>query len=716
MTSGELQLKIKSYDPAANLELVDNAYRFSAEMHDGQKRMSGEDYFTHPVAVAGILADMKLDVPSIVTGLLHDTVEDTLTTSDEISSRFGAEIAALVDGVTKISALESYEREDIQAESLRKMFLASARDIRVLLVKLADRYHNLTTLHHLPEDRRRRIAQETLDLYVPLAHRAGIHWLKNQYEELAFKALDESAHDELREKLEIHKVEREGYIGEIIGLLDKRLREAGIDGEIDGRLKSTYSIFCKMKEQGLQHADIYDVVAFRIIVGAERDCYDTLGVVHMYWRPVPGRFRDYVALPKANMYQSLHTTVIGPYGERMEVQVRTHVMHHVAELGIAAHWKYKARANGEQESLGRFVWLNQLLEWQEHVEDPREFLHNLKEDLFTDEVYVFTPNGETKSFQKGATVVDFAYRIHSDLGGHCAGARVNGKLVPVRYVLQQGDTVEIISTDDQTPSRDWLRFVVTPRARQRIAAWLKHEERTRAVAIGRKILERDLSVYQLDLARLHREGRMAELLREFKKPDEEALLEAIGYGRLTPNRILQHVVEPGKLANTPDKGRRRFGRLFDLISRQRNKTGVTVMGSEETVVRFGKCCLPLPGETISGLLTKGHGVTVHAESCGRMSGADPFRRVDVAWEKGARAARAVKIRVVSRDRPGVLAAMSQAIASAGVNINRASVRSSKDGTATNVFELTLETLEDLNHVIRNLKRIPGVKNADRMRS
>ena len=715
MTSGELQLKIKAYDPSADVSLVEDAYRFSADVHQGQKRMSGEDYFTHPVAVAGILADMKLDVASIVTGLLHDTVEDTLTTSEEISARFGAEVAALVDGVTKISRLESDRRERIQAESLRKMFMAGARDIRVLLVKLADRYHNIRTIQHLPEQRRMRIAQETLDLYVPLAHRVGIHWLKNEYEELAFRALDPKSYREIREKLRVHEVERGGYMEEISGLLRKRLLDAGIEAEVSGRLKSTYSIFRKMNEQGLHHDEIYDVVAFRLIVGGERDCYDALGVVHMYWQPVPGRFRDYVALPKANMYQSLHTTVIGPYGERMEIQIRTHLMHHVAEFGIAAHWKYKAAGEEDEESATRLAWLNQMLDWQRHVDDPREFLANLKEDLFTEEVYVFTPAGDTHSFPQGSTVVDFAYRIHSDLGHHCAGGRVNGKLVAGRYVLQQGETVEVLTTDDQTPQREWLRFVATPRARQRIAGWLKHEEKDRAIALGRQILERDLAQYHLGIARLNREGRMAELLKTFRKDDENALLEAIGYGRLVPRRVLEAVVPAEKLKAASVGGKRRFGRIFNMISRQR-KPGVIVEGTEGEVVRLAKCCQPLPGEPVTGVLTRGRGVTVHALTCSRIEGVDPFRRVDVSWEKRARLARMVKIEVRSRDRPGILAAMSQAIASAGVNIERAQVRSASDGSASNLFEMSLETLDEFNQVVRNLRRIPGVKDVRRVRS
>ncbi len=713
MTSAEIQSKIREYDPAADVELIDNAYEFSEAVHRGQTRMSGEAYFTHPIAVADILADMKMDVPTIVTGLLHDTVEDTLTTPEEISARFGTEIGALVDGVTKISKLEADSREAVEAESLRKMFLASARDIRVLLVKLADRYHNIKTLGHLPEDRRKRIAQETLDVYAPLAHRLGVYWLKLEYEEAAFRTLWPDEYKEVRQQLALHKLERDGYIAEITTLLGKRLREAGLDPEVSGRPKSAFSIHNKMKDQGLRSDDVYDVVAFRIQVDRERDCYDALGIVHTNWRPVPGRFRDYIALPKANMYQSLHTTVIGPYGERMEIQIRTREMHRACEYGIAAHWRYKTSEDREGGDAERFAWLEQLLDWQHNVEDPREFLSTVKQHLFAEEVHVFTPKGEAETFPQGATVIDFAYRIHSDIGDHCTGARVNGQLVPVRYQLQAGDTIEVITTDEQSPSREWLKFVTTPRARQRIMVWLKHDERAKAMTVGRKIIERDLARYQLDMARLRRDGRMATMLRHFRKETEDDLLEAIGYGRITPSQVIVHLLpdQAAREAKVP----RRLKRLFGLISRQR-KPAVTVQGAEETVIRFGKCCQPLPGEAIVGFLTRGRGVTVHSRDCQRIEGVDRERVVEASWEKGATAARPVKIEVRSRDRPGVLAGMSQAIASAGVNIDKAYVRTTADGGAFNVFEVTLESADELVHVTRNLRRVPGVREVRRVRT
>jgi GTP pyrophosphokinase len=659
---------------------------------------------------------MKLDVPTVVTGLLHDTVEDTLTTLEEIDTTFGSEVAALVDGVTKISLLESTNRVDAEARSMRKMFLASAKDIRVLLVKLADRAHNLRTITHLPDEKQGRMAQETLDIYAPLAHRLGIYWIKSEFEEIAFRVLRPSDYAEITETLALQRVQREGYIREITSLLAKRMKAGGIEAEVNGRPKSAYSIFHKMKEQGLHYDDVYDVVAFRVLVDTERECYDALGLVHANWRPVPGRFRDYVALPKANMYRSLHTTVIGPYGERMEVQIRSHEMHRVAEFGIAAHWKYKLRDADDPAEHERLEWLHQLLDWQQHFDDPEQYMHTLKQDLFRDEVIVFTPRGQPITLPKGATVIDFAYRIHSEVGNHCAAARVNGQLVALRRQLDAGDTVEVITTEDEKPTRDWLKYAVTPRARERILAWIKQEEKAKAIALGRELIERDLGRKQLDLARLRREGRMAELLRHFQRADEEALFEALGYGRVRTKQIIE-VLLPGEATKEPPRQRTGLRRLFGLRERQRKEgEGVRVKASGETMVRFGRCCQPLPGEPIIGFLTRGRGVTVHAGDCERLDGTDPERRVEVDWEKGARAARTVRIEVISRDRPGLLAAMSHSIASAGINIDRAYVRTTGEGKALNVFEMTLFSVADLDRVTGSLRRVPGIKDVKRVRT
>jgi guanosine-3',5'-bis(diphosphate) 3'-pyrophosphohydrolase len=717
MNVGELVQKVRGYHEAADVDMVTRAYEFSARCHSGQIRKSGEPYVVHPLAVAAIIADMRLDVPTVVTGLLHDTVEDTLATLDEIDGNFGAEVAQLVDGVTKISLLEAESPEAAEAQTLRKMFLASARDIRVLLVKLADRAHNMRTIEHLSSERQQAIAQQTLDLYAPLAHRLGIYWLKAEFEDLSFRVLHQREYREIADNLALRRLQRESYIAEVATIMAKRLRESGIEATVTGRSKSAYSIYQKMRKQGLHYDDVHDVVAFRVLVDSERDCYDALGIIHKGWHPVPGRFRDYLALPKANRYQSLHTTVIGPYGERMEVQIRTHEMHRVAEFGIAAHWKYKAPDAAAEQEEERFEWLHQLLDWQQHLDDPRKFLHTLKEDLFADEVVVFTPKGHQRTFVLGATVVDFAYGIHSEVGDHCAAARVNGQLVPLRYQLQPGDTVEVITTRDQRPSRDWLKFVKTPRARERIVASIKHEDRLRARALGRELVERDLERYGLGVEGLRNEGRLAGLLARFDRSDEDSLYESVGYGRLRTRQIIEFL-EPER---AEEEARRRIGfrgRLLGLIDRQRRAggSGVVLRGGSEEIVRFGKCCQPLPGEQIVGFMTRGRGVTVHASECERLADMDPDRRVEVSWEKGARAARTVRLEVTARNQRGLLARMSQAITSSGVDISRAFVRTTGEGKAINVFEMTLSSDDELARVRRSLLRVPGVKQVQRLRT
>lgn len=712
MNLGDLITRVRDYNPAADFAMVEKAYRFAAEAHSGQKRSSGEPYVTHPLAVAAIIAEMKLDVPAVVTGLLHDTVEDTIATLADIRTEFGPEVAALVDGVTKISRLEAGTLEAAQADTVRKMLVASAEDIRVLMIKLADRAHNLRTLDHLDEAKQRRIAAETLELYVPLAHRLGINWLKGEFEDVCFRALQPEAYSEVREKLSLKRLEREGYIGEISALLKKMLQDEGLECGVAGRTKNAYSIHRKMTDQGLKYDEVYDVAAFRVLVDTDRECYDALGIVHMHWRPVPGRFRDYIALPKNNRYQSLHTTVIGPYGERMEVQVRTHSMHGVAEFGIAAHWRYKsAKEIEDREALeaDRFIWLRQLLEWQQHIDDPEHFMSGVKDDLFTEEVHVFTPNGDTRSLRKACTVLDFAYHIHSELGDRCAAARVNGKLVPLRYQLQQGDTVEIVTTEETRPTRDWLRFVASHRARDRIRAYIRTEERGKAGALGRELLERDLARQGAGIDALRSAGRLDALVDRFAQGREDVFFESIGYGRLTAKQVLVELfpdyVDPG------ERPRRRLGTLFGLLdSRRRKLIGSTIF--DEKLFRVGRCCEPLPGEKIVGFLTRGRGVTVHAETCPRLEEIDPERLIEVHWPKGMKVNRVLKLEVRSRDRPGLLADMSQAIAAAGINIEKAYVRTVGQ-IATNVFEMRVCDLREKDRVIANLGRVPGVKHVER---
>lgn len=709
----DLVEKVQAYHPTADVELIRKAYSFSARVHEGQKRLSGEPYLIHPMAVADVIADLKLDVPSLVGGLLHDTVEDTLTTLDEVKNIFGSEIATLVDGVTKLSQVNFTSHEEKQAENFRKMVVAMAKDIRVVLIKLADRVHNMRTLSHLPVEKQILTAQETLDIYAPLSHRLGIAWIKSELEDLALKYLHPEIYYQLKRNVAKKKADREKYINEVISIIGKKLEEEGIDGDVTGRPKHFYSIYQKMESQNLLYDQIYDLVAFRILVDTLRECYEALGVIHAHWKPVPGRFKDYIALPKPNMYQSLHTTVIGPYGERMEIQIRTHEMHRVAEEGIAAHWRYKDGKSFQFNEIQRFAWLRQLLEWQQNLQDPQEFLHSIKEDLFSEEVYVFTPKGDLLSFQKGSTVIDFAYRIHSEVGHHCSGARVNGQLVPLKYFLRSGDTVEIITTRQQTPSRDWLKIVKTPRAKSKIRNWIKSQQRERSVALGREILEGDLNRYQLEYGVLRRQGRIDSIAKELGMKEEETLLASIGYGKITPRQVLSKLVPAEKLDGEKKAAEGTLERLFRLVSRQKRDLSVKVNGIEDVLVRFARCCHPLPGEDIIGFITRGRGVTVHVSSCATVLESDPQRRVDVSWQDNGQTPRPIKIEVTCIDRPGLLAAISAAITSAEVNIARAQIRTFPDQKALNTFEVMITNSDQLKRVLRNITKVKGVFKAVR---
>ena len=716
MNIAELCERVRAYTPTAPVDVIQRAYDFSAEVHKGQRRASGEPYLTHPLQVASIIADLRLDVPSVATGLLHDTVEDTLATLPEIEERFGSEIAGLVDGVTKIGQLNVTSREEKQAENFRKMLLAMARDIRVILIKLADRTHNMRTLGHLAPERQVEIAQETLDIYAPLAHRLGVYWIKSDLEDNALRFLHPEVYYQLKRSVAKRKAEREKYIKEVIAVLGKRLTEAEIEAEVSGRPKHFYSIYQKMQAQNLLYDQIYDLVAFRIVVDSPRECYEALGVVHANWKPVPGRFKDYVALPKANGYQSLHTTVIGPYGERIEIQIRTREMHRVAEYGVAAHWRYKEPGVPDGPEDGqRFAWLRQMLEWQQQLQDPQEFLRSVKEDLFTEEVFVFTPKGDLLNFPVGATIIDFAYRIHSEVGHHCAGARVNGKIVPLRHQLESGDTVEIVTTTNQAPSKDWLKLVKTSRAKARIRAYIKAQQSSRSIAVGREIVERDLGRHQLDFARLRNDGTLKRVAEELGQKDEDTLLAGVGYGKVTAQQVLARILPADEIERRREKAEGRFQRLLRLVSRQATG-GVQVSGVEDVLVRFGKCCSPLPGERITGFITRGRGVTVHALDCPKVLESDPQRRVDVQWEDGKGTPRAVRVEVTCVDRPGLLAAMSKAISSAGINITRAQVHALGDRKAQNVFEVMVGSAEELNRVMRNLGRVRGVMKVARVRT
>jgi GTP pyrophosphokinase len=570
----------------------------------------------------------------------------------------------------------------------------------------------MRTLAYLSEAKQREIAEETLEIYAPLAHRLGIYWLKSELEDDALRALHPEVYAQLKQDVSKKKAERERYIAEVIDILQQKLGEAGITAKVYGRPKHFYSIYQKMQKQNLLFDQIYDLVAFRILVDSVRECYEALGVVHSHWKPVPGRFKDYIALPKANLYQSLHTTVIGPYGERIEVQIRTHEMHRVAEEGIAAHWTYKEGRHGLEEAQ-RFAWLRQLMEWQQQLKDPQEFLHTVKEDLFTEEVYAFTPKGDLYSFPKSASVIDFAYRIHTEVGNHCTGARANGRLVPLRYQLQNGDTIEIITTTQQTPSKDWLKFVNTSKAKARIRQWIKAQQRERSVALGRELLERELSRYHLDLGTLRKQGKLDAVLAALSFKDEETLLAALGYGQLTVGNILPHIVPQSEPAQGQTADTLELEKLKQKPGGEA-KSAVRVGGVGDVLVRFGRCCNPLPGESIRGVITRGKGVTVHTAECQRLLESDPQRHVSVSWENGVDYVRPIKIEVLCEDRPGLLAAMSKAISATGLNITSADVRTLPDKRAHDVFEVMVGSADDLDRVMRNLGRVRGVVKVTRM--
>ncbi len=715
--------RVGGYNPDPDLDLIKKAYVYSAKVHQGQIRKSGEPYLVHPLEVAGILAEMRLDEASIVTGLLHDTIEDTLATKGEIAELFGPEIADLVDGVTKLSKFTAGNtQEEKQAENFRKMVVAMAKDLRVLLVKLADRTHNMRTLEHMSPEKQERIARETLDIYAPLANRLGIQWLKSELEDLSFRYVRANDYADLTQKVEARAKERDRFISEVVGIVQEKLTESGIQGRVYGRVKHLYSIWRKMQIQSVDFEQIYDVIAFRVIVANVAQCYESLGIIHSLWKPVPGRFKDYIAIPKPNMYQSLHTTVIGPRAERIEIQIRTQEMHKIAEEGVAAHWAYKEGKNGgapSADDAAKFGWLRQLLEWQRDLTDPTEFLETVKVDLFADEVFVFTPKGDVKNLPRGATPVDFAYTVHSEVGQHTVGAKVNGKIVPLRYTLKNGDTIEILTSPTAHPSKDWLTFVKTSRAQTRIRGFIRQAEHKRSLEIGKEVAERELRRYGLSLNKLSKGGALDEAAGKlgYKKGDD--LLVALGYGKVGPTQILQHLLPPEKLTQPPpaQEPTSRLTEIFRKVARLPATGGVRISGIDDVLVRFGRCCNPVPGDDIVGFITRGRGVTVHTRACDKALTLDPLRRVDVTWDtKAGEVKRPVSIRIVTDDRPGVLAQISKTISEAGMNITQATCRTTGPGRAVNTFEMAIGDLKQLRGVMRSVETIEGVVSVERVYS
>jgi guanosine-3',5'-bis(diphosphate) 3'-pyrophosphohydrolase len=705
--------KVRATNPDADVEMLRRAYVFSAFEHKGQVRHSGEPYLVHPLEVADLLADMKLDVVAIAAGLLHDIVEDTQTPIERIAELFGADVAHVVEGVTKLGAISFSSSEERQAENFRKMLLAMVDDIRVILVKLADRLHNMRTLHHLPEERRIKIAQETRDIYAPIANRLGMSKLKNELEDLAFKYLETKAYEALRARVEARRRATEGMIEELTKTISAKLAEAQVPVlTIDGRIKRLFSIHQKLKRQKIDLEQVYDLVALRIVTQSVKDCYAALGIIHQTWSPVPGRIKDFIAMPRPNGYQSLHTSVVSERGFPFEVQIRTAEQHRIAEEGIAAHWKYKEGRTGAARDEQHFLWLRQLLEWQHEVRDPQEFLQNLKIELYPEEVYIFTPKGEVKSLPRDATPVDFAYAIHTDVGHQCVGARVNGKMVPLRTRLRNGDIVEIVTTAGHKPSRDWLNFVTTSRARSKIKQFIHAEEKTRSLELGRRLFEKEAKRFGVPMKTLTEPATLDRAVSELGMQKADELFVAIGYGKLSARTALAKFVPQEQLKEAPETG------LVQSVVRKVLGTGedkIKVRGFDDLMVFRARCCNPIRGEKIVGYITRGKGVSVHSSTCPNVVNLlyDPERRIDVEWDKGTDPAPfTVRLHIHVEDRKGILADVSTKIA--GINTNIRNVEATVDDQIGRI-DMTIE-ISDMKHlqkVIKSLKAVDGVVDVER---
>lgn len=699
--------------------LITKAYVFSAAAHAGQVRLSGEPYLSHPLEAAGILADMRLDAASIASGLLHDTVEDTKATVDELEELFGEEVADIVDGVTKISLIPFETKEEAQAENIRKMILAMAEDIRVVLVKLADRLHNMRTLEFQKPVKQGVIAQETMDIYAPLANRLGLHRIKTELEDLSFKYLKPDVYTQIKTGVDKHHTLDESYIDNVIARIRELLGPNHIRARIFGRRKHLWSVFNKMRVQGLALDQVHDLVAFRVIVGTIRECYAVLGLVHSIWKPVPGRFKDYISMPKANMYQSLHTTVVGPGGERIEIQIRTVEMNRLAEEGVAAHWKYKEREKGKfnPKDVERFSWLRQIMDWQRELKDSREFVANLRFDLFQDEVYVFTPKGEVKELPEGATAVDLAFLIHTAVGEHCAGAKVNGRLVQLHTPLKNGDTVEIITDKNRHPNRDWLKFVKTAKARTRIKHFIRTEERVRSIALGREMLEKQGRKDGVNIQKAVKDGSMLAVARDLSLPGVEDVLSAVGYSRITPRKIIGRLLpkrEPEEIEQRL-KTEAQSGAAEGGAQADKNKSldAVRIQGVDDALMRFAQCCNPVPGDPIVGYVSHGRGVIIHTHNCPNIPNLEPERLIPVGWGDEEHRPYPAGLSILARNQRGVLGKISLMLADQGVNIDSGAIHSNVDGTTELVFRVEVRDASHLYQTIDRLTKLDEVLQVTR---
>jgi GTP pyrophosphokinase len=724
----DLLKRISEYYPNADLSIVKKAYEFSEKAHAGQIRRSGEPYISHPLNVAAILADLRLDIDSIITGLLHDTVEDTHASIADIKREFGDTVAILVDGVTKISKMQFRTSTERQGENIRKMIVAMGKDVRVILVKLADRLHNMRTLNHMAYEKQSRIALETLEIYCPLASRMGISALKIELEDLSFRYYRPEMHYQLSQLVQKTEKERSQYIDEVKRKILAELSTTGVkDVEIQGRSKHLWSIFRKMQNRNIDYSQVYDVLAFRVLVDNLPQCYEVLGHVHAIWKPIPGRFKDFIAMPKANNYQSLHTTVVGPGGERIEIQIRTKEMHLIAERGIAAHWRYKERGKISDEAADRFEWLKDLVNWHQSVRNPEEFLDTVKTDLFEREIYVFTPKGDVREFPEGATPLDFAYGIHSDVGNRCVGARINGKMVPFKQVMDNGDTVEIITSATQQPSKDWLKMCVTNRAKSKIRAFVKEEQRKRSLLLGKDLLEKEFRKFGASSAKYLKGENFETFKKDFGIHDDDEVLVRLGYGKLEPKTVMERIapeIVSGPKASTAVEDKRSpnfIQKVFKSAAQRMKKSGslISVSGMDDVLVYYAKCCNPIPGDPVQGFITRGRGVTIHRSDCPRAFEMDQMRRVDVEWNKSSSEAdqmRSVRVQIVSEDVPGMLKSLSEAFSVKEVNIESANIRTTRDKKAICTFEVAVKNTSQLNSVIVDLQKIRGVIDVVRMKA
>jgi len=703
--------KVTNYAADADLDIIERAYIYSARVHEGQVRLSGEPYLSHPLEVAGILADMKLDPESVAAGLLHDVIEDTAATPKEIKTLFGPEVMHIVSGVSKLSSLSFGSSRARQAESIRKMFLAMADDIRVILIKLADRVHNMRTLQFHTPDKRKEIARETLDIYAPIAARLGIYWMKNELEESSFKYVLPDEYARIENAVSKSRIEREKYIETVKGYIEKVMNEAGLTCEVLGRSKNYYSIYNKMISQNLPFEEIYDIIAFRIILATVPQCYEALGHIHSLWKPIDHKFKDYIGRPKTNMYQSLHTTVIGPVGERIEIQIRTWEMDKVATAGIAAHWGYKEGKHVDENVSRKFAWIQNLVENQENFMDPGEFMENVRIDLFPDEVYVFTPRGEVKTLPRGATPVDFAYMIHTEVGNQCTGAKVNGRMVPLPYELKTGDIVEIVTSKNHHPSKDWLNFVKTVKARSKIRHWIKVQETERSLTLGREMCEKAFRKERLNFNTLVKSEEMMRVVEHFGFKAIDDLIASVGYGKITPLQVLRKFA-PRVEEEEVDVSI--FNKLMERVRKKKPKTGVLVKGVDDILIKFGKCCQPVPGDPIIGYITRGYGVTIHRTNCVNALRMNPERQIEVEWNQEVTETYPVKIRIISQDRVGLLADVVGNISKFGANILNARTETRENKIVDSFFTIGVEDTAHLEKIVAAVKKVKHVQEVKRV--